>query len=117
MKFQNRGNRASCGVATLTALSFAVLSFAVPPQAVAQQAPPAQTLASQAQLEQIVVTSSRQGEQNIQDIPMAISASSRMRERGTSSTELASDGIIFVLYFFFSMFHSWRERTLPQKGQ
>jgi iron complex outermembrane receptor protein len=74
MEFQNRGNRARCGVATLTTLSFAVLSFAVPPQAAAQQAPAAQTQANQSQLEQIVVTSSRQGEQNIQDIPMAISA-------------------------------------------
>ncbi len=74
MEVQNRGNRASRGAATLTALSFAAWSFAAPPQAVAQQSPAAQTQTNQSQLEQIVVTSSRQGEQNIQDIPMAISA-------------------------------------------
>ena len=72
MGFYNRGNRTSRGAAALTALSFAAW-MATPPQVGAQQAPaPAQ--ASQSQLEQIVVTASRQGEQNIQDIPMAISA-------------------------------------------
>jgi iron complex outermembrane receptor protein len=74
MEVQNRGNRTSRGAAAFTALSLAAWSFAPPPEAVAQQAPAAQTQTSQSQLEQIVVTSSRQGEQNIQDIPMAISA-------------------------------------------
>jgi outer membrane receptor protein involved in Fe transport len=72
MGYYHRDNRQSRSVAALCALSFAVC-MATAPRAGAQQSP-AQTQAGQSQLEQIVVTSSRQGEQNIQDIPMAISA-------------------------------------------
>ncbi|MGA2710450.1 MAG: TonB-dependent receptor [Steroidobacteraceae bacterium] len=66
----------SRGAAGFTAVSFVACILSAPPQAWAQQAPAAQSQTSQSssQLEPVVVTASRQGEQNIQDIPMAISA-------------------------------------------
>ncbi len=76
MTDQNQGRQLNHG-AFLAAVSFALVCIvAGPPATWAQQAPPTPSQVSQSsdQLQEILVTASRQGAQNIQDIPMAISA-------------------------------------------
>jgi iron complex outermembrane recepter protein len=75
MTDQNQGRLLNRG-AFFAAVTFPLACIVAAPATWAQQAPATQSQASQSsdQLQEILVTASRQGAQNIQDIPMAISA-------------------------------------------